>query len=248
MKVEESLNVTFDESPPPTKLSPIVDDDVSEEESIENNIKEVKNNNIKDETVEVDEFGLEDSKPTKTPISMEIKLTKDDEADSVDSTKYRESSETSKLMEKIEALTTKIDSQLKEIKGEMKEIRDGCSKCRGPHPSVECHDKPMRGPREEANYTYGGYRGGGYRGNYYSRNSKNWNDRQPQDDHRYSPPREDSHSTLSKPEKKLEETHFEKTIREFVLAQRSPDEFVRNQFFNLKTKVEHRLKNHQAVI
>ncbi|GJZ32088.1 hypothetical protein Tco_0577524 [Tanacetum coccineum] len=30
MKVEESLNVTFDESPPPTKLSPLVDDDVGE--------------------------------------------------------------------------------------------------------------------------------------------------------------------------------------------------------------------------
>ncbi|GKF74957.1 hypothetical protein Tco_0224401 [Tanacetum coccineum] len=29
-------------------------------------------------------FGLEDSKPTKTPMSTEIKLTKDDEADSVD--------------------------------------------------------------------------------------------------------------------------------------------------------------------
>ncbi|GJW75239.1 hypothetical protein Tco_0134609 [Tanacetum coccineum] len=35
-------------------------------------------------------FGLEDSKPTKTPMSTEIKLTKDDEADSVDSSKYRE--------------------------------------------------------------------------------------------------------------------------------------------------------------
>ncbi|GJV49550.1 hypothetical protein Tco_1439762 [Tanacetum coccineum] len=34
-------------------------------------------------------FGLEDSKPTKTPMSTEIKLTKDDEADSVDSSKYR---------------------------------------------------------------------------------------------------------------------------------------------------------------
>ncbi|GKB34442.1 hypothetical protein Tco_0879384 [Tanacetum coccineum] len=33
--------------------------------------------------------GLEDSKSTKTPMSTEIKLTKDDEADSVDSTKYR---------------------------------------------------------------------------------------------------------------------------------------------------------------
>ncbi|GJV00644.1 hypothetical protein Tco_1329914 [Tanacetum coccineum] len=34
-------------------------------------------------------FGLEDSKPTKTPMSMEIKLTKYDEADSVDSSKYQ---------------------------------------------------------------------------------------------------------------------------------------------------------------
>ncbi|GJY36742.1 retrovirus-related pol polyprotein from transposon TNT 1-94 [Tanacetum coccineum] len=55
MKVEESLNVTFDESPPPTKLSPMVDDDIGEEEAIENNIKVVNNNNIEDESVEVDE-------------------------------------------------------------------------------------------------------------------------------------------------------------------------------------------------
>ncbi|GJS14272.1 zf-CCHC domain-containing protein [Tanacetum coccineum] len=39
-------------------------------------------------------FGVwQNSKPTKTPMSMEIKLTKDDEADSVDSSKYRENSE-----------------------------------------------------------------------------------------------------------------------------------------------------------
>ncbi|GJR05559.1 retrovirus-related pol polyprotein from transposon TNT 1-94 [Tanacetum coccineum] len=34
-------------------------------------------------------FGLEDYKPTKTPMSKEIKLTKDDEADSMDSSKYQ---------------------------------------------------------------------------------------------------------------------------------------------------------------
>ncbi|GJW96471.1 hypothetical protein Tco_0178279 [Tanacetum coccineum] len=34
-------------------------------------------------------FGLEYSKPTKTPMSTEIKLTKDDEADSMDSSEYR---------------------------------------------------------------------------------------------------------------------------------------------------------------
>ncbi|GJT37454.1 retrovirus-related pol polyprotein from transposon TNT 1-94 [Tanacetum coccineum] len=35
-------------------------------------------------------FGLEDSKPTKTPMSTEIKLTKGDEADYMDISKYRE--------------------------------------------------------------------------------------------------------------------------------------------------------------
>nr|GEV99807.1 hypothetical protein [Tanacetum cinerariifolium] len=172
MKVEESLNVTFDECPHPIKLSPLVDDDVGEEEVIENNVK-VANNNIEDEYLEVkkvvnikefknhpleqvivplpknhivigtkwvyrnklDEngivsrnkarlvaqgynqqeglqikqmedriffnqskyiqemlkkFGMEDSKPTKTPMSTEIKLTKDDVADSMDITNYRE--------------------------------------------------------------------------------------------------------------------------------------------------------------
>ncbi|GJW98792.1 copia protein [Tanacetum coccineum] len=34
-------------------------------------------------------YGLEDSKLTKTPMLKEIKLTKDDEADSMDSSKYR---------------------------------------------------------------------------------------------------------------------------------------------------------------
>ncbi|GJU39714.1 retrovirus-related pol polyprotein from transposon TNT 1-94 [Tanacetum coccineum] len=55
MKVEESLNVTFDESPPPTKLSPLVDDDVGEEEAIENNTKVVNNSSKEDESIEVDE-------------------------------------------------------------------------------------------------------------------------------------------------------------------------------------------------
>nr|GEY47158.1 retrotransposon protein [Tanacetum cinerariifolium] len=55
LKVKESLNVTFDESPPPTKLSPLVDDDVGEEEAIGNNTKVVNNNNVEDELLEVDE-------------------------------------------------------------------------------------------------------------------------------------------------------------------------------------------------
>ncbi|GJU20052.1 hypothetical protein Tco_1153394 [Tanacetum coccineum] len=42
-------------------------------------------------------FGLEDSKPTKTQMSIEIKLTKDDESDSVDNSKYRENPKTAHL-------------------------------------------------------------------------------------------------------------------------------------------------------
>nr|GEU78302.1 hypothetical protein [Tanacetum cinerariifolium] len=56
MKVKESLNVTFNESPPPTKLSPLVYDDVGEEEAIRKNTKIVNINNEKDESIEVDEI------------------------------------------------------------------------------------------------------------------------------------------------------------------------------------------------
>ncbi|GJS73852.1 reverse transcriptase domain-containing protein [Tanacetum coccineum] len=46
------------------------------------------------------------------------------------------------------------------------------------HPSSECDDKPIVGPKEEeANYAYKGYRGGGYQGNYYGRTFENWHDR-----------------------------------------------------------------------
>nr|GEV57108.1 copia protein [Tanacetum cinerariifolium] len=184
MKVEESLNVTFDESPPPTKLSPLVDEDIGEEDSIRKNTKielvplplsqsvirtkwvfrkKLDENGIvyrnkailvaqgynQQEGIDYDETyalvarlesirillaiafandfklyqidvksallngykrredaiffnqskyikemlkksRLEDSKPTKTQMSTKMKLTKDDEADSMDSAKYRE--------------------------------------------------------------------------------------------------------------------------------------------------------------
>ncbi|GKC82892.1 retrovirus-related pol polyprotein from transposon TNT 1-94 [Tanacetum coccineum] len=63
MKVEESLNVTFDEIPPPTKLSPLVDDDVGEEEAIKNITKVVNNSNEEDASIEVDEvINIKESK------------------------------------------------------------------------------------------------------------------------------------------------------------------------------------------
>ncbi|GJW71754.1 copia protein [Tanacetum coccineum] len=55
MKIEELLNVTFDETPPPSKTSPLVDDDLDEEEAIKVTEKKNLENDIEDETLEIDE-------------------------------------------------------------------------------------------------------------------------------------------------------------------------------------------------
>ncbi|GKA20886.1 retrovirus-related pol polyprotein from transposon TNT 1-94 [Tanacetum coccineum] len=55
-KVEKSLNVTFDETPPPSKTSPLVDDDLDEEEAIKVTEKKNLENDIVDETLEIDEI------------------------------------------------------------------------------------------------------------------------------------------------------------------------------------------------
>ncbi|GJS66423.1 retrovirus-related pol polyprotein from transposon TNT 1-94 [Tanacetum coccineum] len=56
LKVKESLNVTFDETPPPSKTSPLVDDDLDEEEAIKVTEKKNLENDIEDETLEIDEI------------------------------------------------------------------------------------------------------------------------------------------------------------------------------------------------
>ncbi|GJT66765.1 retrovirus-related pol polyprotein from transposon TNT 1-94 [Tanacetum coccineum] len=55
-KIEESLNVTFDETPPPSKTSPLVDDDLDEEEAIRETKKKNLENVVEDETLEIDEI------------------------------------------------------------------------------------------------------------------------------------------------------------------------------------------------
>ncbi|GJT60204.1 retrovirus-related pol polyprotein from transposon TNT 1-94 [Tanacetum coccineum] len=55
MKIEESLNLTFDETPPPSKTSPLVDDDLDEEEAIKVTKKKNLENDIEDDTLEIDE-------------------------------------------------------------------------------------------------------------------------------------------------------------------------------------------------
>ncbi|GJT42091.1 retrovirus-related pol polyprotein from transposon TNT 1-94 [Tanacetum coccineum] len=55
-KVKESLNMTFDETPPPSKTSPLVDDDLDEEESIKVTKKKNLESDIVDETLKIDEI------------------------------------------------------------------------------------------------------------------------------------------------------------------------------------------------
>ncbi|GJY35294.1 retrovirus-related pol polyprotein from transposon TNT 1-94 [Tanacetum coccineum] len=56
MKIKESLNVIFNETPPSSKTSPLVDDELDEEEAIKVTEKKNLENNIEDETLEVDEI------------------------------------------------------------------------------------------------------------------------------------------------------------------------------------------------
>ncbi|GJR70462.1 retrovirus-related pol polyprotein from transposon TNT 1-94 [Tanacetum coccineum] len=55
-KIKESLNVTFDETPPPSKTSPLVDDDLYEEEAIREIEKKNLENVVEDKTLEIDEI------------------------------------------------------------------------------------------------------------------------------------------------------------------------------------------------
>ncbi|GJT99171.1 retrovirus-related pol polyprotein from transposon TNT 1-94 [Tanacetum coccineum] len=60
-KIEESLNVTFDETPPPFKTSPLVDDDLDEEEAIREIKKKNLENVVEDETLEIDEINVNEA-------------------------------------------------------------------------------------------------------------------------------------------------------------------------------------------
>nr|GEU32544.1 retrovirus-related Pol polyprotein from transposon TNT 1-94 [Tanacetum cinerariifolium] len=57
-KVKESLNVTFDETPLPNKISPMVDDDLDEEQAIKVTKKKNLENGIEDETLKIDEISI----------------------------------------------------------------------------------------------------------------------------------------------------------------------------------------------
>ncbi|GJW77446.1 retrovirus-related pol polyprotein from transposon TNT 1-94 [Tanacetum coccineum] len=63
MKIKESLNVTFDETSPPSKTSPLVDDDLDEVEAMKVTEKKNLENDIEDENLEIDEiFNIKESR------------------------------------------------------------------------------------------------------------------------------------------------------------------------------------------
>ncbi|GJR42293.1 hypothetical protein Tco_1310396 [Tanacetum coccineum] len=63
MKVEESLNVTFDETPPPPKTSPLEDDELVEEEAIEVSKTKPIGNDLEDISLENNQMAnLKESK------------------------------------------------------------------------------------------------------------------------------------------------------------------------------------------
>ncbi|GJW21815.1 hypothetical protein Tco_0032437 [Tanacetum coccineum] len=64
MKVEESLNVTFNESPPPPKTLPLEDDYLVEEEAIKVSEKKPLGNDVEDESSKIDE--IVDTKESKS--------------------------------------------------------------------------------------------------------------------------------------------------------------------------------------
>ncbi|GJZ07178.1 retrovirus-related pol polyprotein from transposon TNT 1-94 [Tanacetum coccineum] len=71
MKVEESLNVTFNETLPPSKTSPLEDDDLVEEEAIKVSKTRPLGNNLKDKSLENNEIiNIKESKshPLKNVI------------------------------------------------------------------------------------------------------------------------------------------------------------------------------------
>ncbi|GKB93829.1 hypothetical protein Tco_0979966 [Tanacetum coccineum] len=54
MKIKESLNLTFNETPTPSKISPLMDDGLDEEEAIKDTKKKNLENDIEDKTLEID--------------------------------------------------------------------------------------------------------------------------------------------------------------------------------------------------
>ncbi|GKA50025.1 retrovirus-related pol polyprotein from transposon TNT 1-94 [Tanacetum coccineum] len=74
MKVEESLNVTLDENPPPPKTSPLEDDDLVEEEAIEVNKTTPLGNDVEDKSLESNKIiNIKESKSHPLEIVIEPK-------------------------------------------------------------------------------------------------------------------------------------------------------------------------------
>ncbi|GJW10115.1 retrovirus-related pol polyprotein from transposon TNT 1-94 [Tanacetum coccineum] len=74
MKIEESLNVTFDETPPPSKTSPLEDDDLVEEEAIEVSKTRPLGNDLEDKSLKNNEIiNIKESKSHPLENVIDVK-------------------------------------------------------------------------------------------------------------------------------------------------------------------------------
>ncbi|GJV09063.1 hypothetical protein Tco_1346719 [Tanacetum coccineum] len=79
MRVEESLNVTFDETHPPPKTSPLEDDDLVEEEAIEVNKTRPLGNDVEDKSLESNKIiNIKESKSHPLENAIDIQCASSD--------------------------------------------------------------------------------------------------------------------------------------------------------------------------
>ncbi|GJS14885.1 reverse transcriptase domain-containing protein [Tanacetum coccineum] len=146
------------------------------------------------------------------------------------------------LMEKIEALATKISFEFLIIRKEIKEMRDGRMDDEGHHaPENYTKDNTPMGDPMEANYVQG------YHGRYHDQDPRNsYFYHNP--NHHY--PQSRPHNRMPHPSQyfKIPETSPDEMMRKWMSSQIKANEEMKNQVVELERKISHGLRNHQAII
>ncbi|GJR31072.1 reverse transcriptase domain-containing protein [Tanacetum coccineum] len=131
------------------------------------------------------------------------------------------------LVDKFEALATKIDSEFLIIRKELKQMQDG----RRDNHALDDYlkdDTPMCEPNES---------------NYVQRYHGGYHDHEPINS--YSYPNHNSHPSRYF---KFTETSMEEMMREWMASQTKANERMKNQVVELENQINQGLRNHQAII
>ncbi|GKB34577.1 reverse transcriptase domain-containing protein [Tanacetum coccineum] len=138
------------------------------------------------------------------------------------------------LMEKLETLVTKIDTEFMNIRGELKDIRNGCINDGGHYASqiYMSDDTLMCGPMEASYVQHKGYHGGYYDQNSYS----------------HSFPNHDYPQYFSALSKYFKMPKTKEMMGEWMASQIKANEHMKNQVVELESQTNQGLRNHQAMI